>query len=142
MASSDPPCESGGLGIRSAVQLAPSAFLASAAASSALVHHIVSPALQSSPMSNWEDAMDIGLKATAKLPPEGLAQHWQKKWDTMKTSVSANPLLETAPDLRTRAHLLASRVRESGAWLNILLISIAPSDGSRSLLGCPFVQAA
>ena len=37
--------------------------------SSALVYHIVSPALQGSPMSNWEDAMDIGLKATAKLPP-------------------------------------------------------------------------
>ena len=53
------PVKMGGLGIRSAVQLAPSAFLASAAASSALVRHIVPLALQASPISNWEDAMDL-----------------------------------------------------------------------------------
>ena len=56
----------GGLGIWSAVQLAPSAFLASAAASSALVHHIVPPAVQGSTILNWT----IGLKATVKLPPK------------------------------------------------------------------------
>ena len=44
------PVKLGGLGVRSAVQLAPSAFLASAAASSDLVHHIVPPTLQSSPI--------------------------------------------------------------------------------------------
>ncbi len=37
------PVKAGGLGIRSAVQLAPSAFLSSAAASSDLVHHILPP---------------------------------------------------------------------------------------------------
>ena len=59
----------------------------------------------------------------SEAPPKGLAQHRQKNWDMIKTSVSANILLETAPDPRTRARLLASRVRESGAWLNILPIS-------------------
>ena len=117
------PVKMEGLGIRSAVQLAPSAFLASAAASSALVHHIIPPALQGSPISNWEDAMDHWSEGHSEAPPEGLAQHRQKNWDTIKTTVSANLLLETAPDPRTRARLLASRIRESGAWLNVLPIS-------------------
>ena len=105
------------------VQLAPSAFLASAAASSALVHHIIPPALQGSPISNWEDTMDHWSEGHSEAPPEGSAQHRQKNWDTIKTTVSANLLLETAPDSRTRARLLASRIRESGAWLNVLPIS-------------------
>ena len=100
MASSDTPGEDGGLGIWSAVQLAPSAFLASAAASSALVHHIIPQALQGSPISNREDAMDHWSEGHSKAPPEGLAQHRQKNWDTIKTTVSANLLLETAPDPR------------------------------------------
>ena len=123
MASSDTPGEDGVLGIRSAVQLAPSALLASAAASSALVHHIIPPALQGSPISNWEDAMDHWSEGHSEAPPKGLAQHRQKNWDTIKTTVSANLLLETAPDPRTRARLLASGVREFGAWLNVLPIS-------------------
>ena len=67
--------------------------------------------------------MDLWSEGHSETPPEGLAQHRQKNWDTIKTSVSANILLETAPDPRTRARLLASRVRESGAWLNVLPIS-------------------
>ena len=50
------PVKFGGLGIRSAVQLALSAFLASAVASSDLVHHIIPPHLQSSPIPNLDDA--------------------------------------------------------------------------------------
>ena len=50
------PVKLGGLGIWSAVQLAPSAFLASAAASSDLVHRIVPPTLQSSPILSVEEA--------------------------------------------------------------------------------------
>ncbi len=49
------PVKMGGLGIRSAVQLAPSAFLASAAASSDLVHHIIPRHFQGSPIPNVED---------------------------------------------------------------------------------------
>ena len=117
------PVKMGGLGIRSAVQLAPSAFLASAAASSALVHHIVPPVLHGSPIPNWEDAMDHWSEGHSEAPPERLVQHRQKIWDTIKISVSANLLLETAPDPRARARLLASRVKESGVWLNVLPIS-------------------
>ena len=67
--------------------------------------------------------MDLWSEGHSEAPPEGLAQHRQKNWDTIKTSVSAIILLETAPDPKTRARLLASRVRESSAWLNVLPIS-------------------
>ena len=50
------PVKMGGLGIRSEVQLAHSAFLASAAASSDLVHHIIPPRLRGSSLLNVEDA--------------------------------------------------------------------------------------
>ena len=102
----------GGLGIRSAVQLAPSAFLASASASSALVHHIIPPALQGSPISNRKDAMDHWSEGHSEAPPDGLAQHRQKNWETIKTTESANLLLEAAPDPRTWTCLLSSRVRD------------------------------
>ena len=92
------PVKLGGLGIRSAVQLAPSAFLASAAASSDLVHHIVPLRLQGSPLPNVDDASVLWSKDHNRAPPEGVAQHQQKTWDIPKTSALAESLLENAPD--------------------------------------------
>ena len=117
------PVKLGGLGIRSAVQLAPSAFLASAAASSDLVHHIVPLRLQGSPLPNVDDASVLWSKDHNRAPPEGVAQHQQKAWDIPITSALAESLLENAPDPRSRARLLASSAWESGAWLNALPIS-------------------
>jgi len=113
----------GGLGIQSAVQLAPSAFLASAAASSDLVYHIVPPQLQGSPMPHVEDAQRLWAKGHDRAPPEGVAQNRQKAWDTLRASASAEALLENAPDPRSRARLLASMTKESGTWLDVLPIS-------------------
>ena len=113
----------GGLGVRSAVQLAPSAFLASAAASSDLVHHIVPPTLQSSPIPFVEEAERQWSVGDSVSPPEGTARCRQKVWDTIKTKILADALLDGARDSRERARLLASRARESGVWLNVLPIS-------------------
>ena len=52
------PVGAGGLGIRSAVQLAPSAFLASAAGSSDLIHQILPPQMRSLPYPAVSDALD------------------------------------------------------------------------------------
>ena len=86
------PMKMGGLGIRSVVQFVSSAFLASAVASSALVHHIIPPALQCSPIPNWDDAMDTWSEGYSEAPPEELAQHRQKIWDNIKSLASANLL--------------------------------------------------
>ena len=91
------PVKFGGFGIRSAVQLAPSAFLASAAASSDLVHHIIPPHIQSSPIPNLDDARAQWSQGHNLSPPEGSAQRHQKAWDTPKVAEIAVNLLENAP---------------------------------------------
>ena len=68
----------GGLGIRSAVQLAPSAFLASAAATSDLVHLIVPPYLQSLSIPNVDEAKDLWSLGHGQSPPEVISQHQQR----------------------------------------------------------------
>ena len=105
MASSDTPGEDGGAWYPECC----------AACTFCVFSFIIPPALQGSPILNWEDAMDHWSESYSEAPPEVLAQHRQKNWHTIKTTLSANLLLETAPDPRTRARLLASRVRESGA---------------------------
>ena len=117
------PVQMGGLGIRSAVQLAPSAFLASAAASSDLVHHIIPPRLRGSSLLNVEDAKVMWCGGGDLVPPDGEAQHQQKSWDTLKVSALAESLLVNATDPRSRARLLAAAAKESGAWLNVLPVS-------------------
>ena len=114
------PVRFGDLGFWSAVQLAPSAFLASAAASSNLVSQILPARLQSLPapyldvaLSRWSHGHDIS-------PPSGSTACIQKAWDATIVSTAAKSLLENAPDDLARARLLASSSKESGAWLHAL----------------------
>ena len=117
------PVKFGGLGIRSAVQLAPSAFLASAAGSSDLVHHILPPRFVSAPLLHVSDALSLWSQNIDQTPPEGIASHQQKCWDSYKVSAVIDSLLNEAPDLFTRTRLLTVSVKESGAWLNALPVS-------------------
>ena len=117
------PVKFGGLGIRSAVQLAPSAFLASAAGSSDLVHDILPPHLQNTPLPNLDDALLLWSQGHDQSPPVGPASHRQKAWDTPKVSAVADALLDNAPDPTSRARLLAASAGESGVWLNAPPIS-------------------
>ena len=82
------PVRFGGLGFRSAVQLAPSAFLASAAASFNLVSQILPAHLQSLPtpyldvaLSRWSQGHDIP-------PPSGSTACIQKSWDATIVSIA------------------------------------------------------
>ena len=117
------PVKFGGLGIRCAVQLAPSAFLASAAASADLIPHLVPPRLRNSSTPHLEEARMQWSLGHGLSPPEGSAQQLHKAWDTLKASGIAESLLESAPDPRSRAHLLAASTKEAGAWLSALPIS-------------------
>ena len=67
------PVRHGGLGIRSAVQLAPSAFLASAAAFSGLAHLILPanlPAIMQPPQLSYEDeALAAWSQGCQEQPP-------------------------------------------------------------------------
>ena len=117
------PVRLGGLGIRRAVQLAPSAYLASTAASSDLVRRIVPPHLHDAPLSNQGEAEACWSKGHSLPPPEGEARLHQRSWDSIVVASVADSLLQTAPSPTARSRLLACSTRESGAWLEALPIS-------------------
>ena len=127
LADSDPswtqstlPVRHGGLGIRSAVQLAPSAFLASAAASSGLAHLILPSNMQPPQLSYVDEALAAWSQGCQEQPPTVAAAHHQKTWDTIRVSSIADTL---SSDQRHRARFLVASCKESGAWLNALPIS-------------------
>ena len=117
------PVGAGGLGIRSAVQLAPSAFLASAAGSSDLIHQILPPQMRSLPYPAVSDALDSWSQGHCESPPPTPASSRQKAWDAPRVLAAYEAILAAAPDTTARARLLAATKKETGAWLHALPIS-------------------
>ncbi len=117
------PIRLGGLGIRRAVQLAPSAFLASAAATRDLVQDILPGHLSSLPTPDVDQALLCWREGHPTNPPVNDAAKIQRSWDFPRVAVCADVLLDNAPDDSARARLLAVSAPESGAWLHALPIS-------------------
>ena len=116
------PIASGGIGIRSSIQLAPSAFLASAAGSSTLVYQTLPDRLAKVPYQAKEDALNL-TRVTDCDPPTSPDDKKQKAWDTPCIQTMLNTLLRTSIDDTTRARLLAATTKEAGAWMNALPIT-------------------
>ena len=117
------PVNHGSLGIQSARQLAPSAFLASAAASSTLAHVILPSHLHTIPYTIKDEALLHWAQGHEQPPPPAEVSHKQKSWDSPRIEAAVEFLMDNAPDTRSCARLLAATTKESGAWLNILPIS-------------------
>ena len=109
------PVKSGGLGIRSAVHLAPSAFLASFAGCRELTFTILPPHFQESPLSLWDSAITEWSKGHNELPPSNPMSHQQKSWDLPRVYTLGDPL--------SKARLLSASKKESGAWLHTLPVT-------------------
>ena len=117
------PVNRGGLGIRSAVHLAPSAFLASADGSSQLVNEILPSRFQAIPDQEHLKALtqwDVGPDVTPPAPPKSFRM---KAWDAPRVEDRAEFLLSSTNDAKSRARLLSVSARESGAWLQALPVS-------------------
>ena len=117
------PVGIGGIGIRRAAQLAPSAFLASAAGSSNLVRQILPPHYQDIPNPFIDSALTAWHVGHDKPPLSSIVPHRQKAWDVPRIMSTYDMLLEASPNMSTRARLLAVATRESGVWLNVLPVS-------------------
>ena len=117
------PVRSGGLGIRSAVQLAPSAFLAFAAGSSDLIHQILPPRLLDTPYSASIDALTVWSQGHAEPPPPTPACCRQEAWDNPRVCATYENLLDTTPDTYSQPRLLAAAKKESAAWLHAFPMS-------------------
>jgi Reverse transcriptase (RNA-dependent DNA polymerase) len=119
------PVRWGGLGVRSAVSLASSAYLASAAGTSELVNSLLPPHLHqavdpsvAAAFKSWQSVVD-----PAALPPTSELAKRQRAWDESCCRWAALALLNSATDDYTRARLKASQHVTSGAWLEALPIS-------------------
>ena len=119
------PINAGGLGIRSAVMLAPSAFLASAAGSVSLSLAIlpqgftsVNRSLTSEALTHWRT-----LAPSSAEVPSGTTASQQKAWDTLLVHSCFSSLIQNV-EPRQKAHLLAAHQKESEAWLSAPPVSV------------------
>ena len=116
------PVKYGGLGFRSVVQLAPSCFLSSAAASQELIPQILN--LQSFLLLYKDEALSCW---SAGIPdpslPSTVDACRQKAWDLPHIKYTQDFLLSSTSDSISRARLMAVFTSEAGAWLQVLPIS-------------------
>ena len=89
------PVGAGGIGVRRAAQLAPSAFLASAAGCSELVAQILPPQMQGVPNPSRDAALVAWQHGHSEVP-SGAASHRQKAWDAPLIQVTYDALMGAA----------------------------------------------
>ena len=117
------PVRDGGLGIRSAVLLAPSAFLASAASTNELQARILPPTIAVVPDSCVETCLKKWSTMSHSPIPTGVSARSQRTWDTPCIQSVKTVLLDSGKDQRDRARLLASQAPHSADWLFALPIT-------------------
>ena len=83
------PEKLGGLGIRSAVRVAPSAYLASVHSSSQLVDEMLPSPFTSTPAPYVDEAKSLWSVGNDCQPPEENAAHKEKSWDSPRTASAA-----------------------------------------------------
>ena len=113
------PVRWGGTGVRSVVDLAPSAFLSSIHAASSFLETILPPWARQSPDPALDEALAQWMArggVTAPMGPDCLVQ---RVWDDRVCSAKAAGLLARA-DTVNRARLLASVTPGSGSWMQSL----------------------
>ena len=119
------PVVAGGIGIRRAAQLAPSAFLASAAGCSEIVTQILPPQMQGVPNPSRDAALAAWQHDHSEVPPSGAASHRQKAWDAPLIQVTYDALMGAAYNPSTRARLTALPISSFGLRMDDEVVRIA-----------------
>ena len=117
------PVRTGGLGVQRAVELAPSAYLASAAGCSELISQILPPHMAHIPDPSIPAALALWSEGHSQPPPNSPDSFRQRVWDSIKVDQTYRMLFESAPNQQARARLLAVAKPESGALLNAFPIT-------------------
>jgi hypothetical protein len=111
------PIHNGGLGIRSAGMLAPSAFLASAAATLQLQNDILHPPMRDTEDSDKATTLTSWHNLSQSEEPPELIQTVQKTWDHIVTAFSIRELAARLSTPIDQARLLAATAEHSRDWL-------------------------
>ena len=119
------PPSFGGLGFRSVAMLAPSAFLASAAAASALVTRLLPANVTSQPCEFVDAAAGEWrqLAGQGACTPVGPMSSFQRAWDRPVVKAALLGIRRALPAAADQARLLAVCSRGASAWLNALPLS-------------------
>ena len=96
------PVRAGGIRIRRAAQLALSAFMASSAGSSDLVHQILPPHMVA-PNPALQSALTAWHQGHAEPPPSIPTSHHQKVWDAPRIWATYDTLLDESSNARSGA---------------------------------------
>ena len=112
------PVASGGLGIRSVVMLAPSAFLASAAATLCLQEQLLPAGRLAVPDRHRDSTLNIWSDRYHASEPPASDKIKQRKWDAASISKGIQILCEHYSEPFDKARLLACQAPHSGDWLN------------------------
>ena len=92
------PVGSGGLGVRSATQLAPSAFLASAAGCASITQELLPPRLRDTAYHARDDTLQVWREGLDVSPPLAADASRQKAWDTPRVAATFKALQEATQD--------------------------------------------
>ena len=101
------PVHAGGFGVRRAVQLAPSAFLASAAGCTSLIHEILPPCVHACVDPHIDLALTAWKQSHSESPPSLTESSHQWVWDAPLIAATITSLLDGASQQAT-ARLLAA----------------------------------
>ena len=113
----------GGLGIRGAVDVAPSTYLTSTDSSAQLIKAILLESHQTIPIPHVDEANASWSTGNDCEAPEDAAACKQKAWDNISIMSTFQRLFDNAEDEEDRARLLAVTTKESGAWLRALPVT-------------------
>ena len=108
----------GGLGVRSAEKLAPSAFLVSVASTFSLQNDILAGSILSFEDKYTSDAiLSWNSLSHVEIPPKP-ANRFQNVWDTVASTSVYNDILTRCPGDVDQARLKAANSRHAGDWIN------------------------
>ena len=115
----------GGFGVRSACKLAPSALLASAAATFSLQEAILPEPLRHTDDLAVSYALSICRTQTPKAEPSDATRHVQRAWDNAVVITTFTDLLSACTITVEKARLKAVTAPHAGDWLNAPPITAA-----------------
>ena len=118
----------GGLGVRSACKLAPSAFLASAAATLSLQEAILPEPLRHTDDLAVSFALSVWKTQTPNAEPSDATRHVQRAWDNTVVITTFTDLLSACTTPVKKARLKAVTAPHAGDWLKAPPIT---ADGLR-----------
>src|SRR5664279_3968191 len=105
------------MGIRGIVQLAPSAFLASAAGTSELQDAIIQNVVFDTPYRQVDACLQVWSERSQVAAPQLPAARCQRVWDQPIISKVKKCLMLQATDPLDRSRLLVAQAPHSGDWL-------------------------